>query len=140
MTSLSNPKGDFTMRIDIQANGFELTEALRQYAERHLHFALSWAGNDVRKIVVRLSDVNGPRGGKDKRCSIQIPMPRAQDVLIEDTESDMYVAIDRAVDRAERTLARKLERLHEYRHQRPVADDSFSADGDKVAARASLLH
>ena len=128
------------MRIDIQANGFELTEALRQHAEKRLQFALSWAGNDVRKIVVRLSDINGPRGGKDKRCTIQIPMPRAQDVVIEDTESDLYVAIDRAVDRAERALARKLERLHEHRHQRPVVDDSLRADGDEVAVPAPLLH
>ena len=128
------------MRIDIQANGFELTDALRQHAERRLQFALSWAGNDVRRIVVRLSDINGPRGGKDKRCTIQIPIPRAQDVLIEDTESDLYVAIDRAVDRAERTLARKLERLHEYRHQRPVADESVASNGDQDAAPTSLLH
>lgn len=123
------------MRIDIQANDFELTDALREHTERRLQFALSWAGNDVRKIVVRLSDINGPRGGKDKRCAIQIPMPRAQDVLIEDTESDMYVAIDRAVDRAERTLARKLERLHEHRHQRPFADEPPASD-DLVSSKA----
>lgn len=128
------------MRIDIQANGFELTDALRQHAERRLQFALSWASNDVRRIVVRLSDINGPRGGKDKRCTIQIPMPRAQDVLIEDTESDLYVAIDRAVERTERTLARKLERLHEHRHPRPVADDSLTSDGDQVAAPTLLVH
>ena len=127
------------MRIDIQANGFELTDALRQHTERRLQFAFSWAGNDVRKIVVRLSDINGPRGGKDKRCAIHIPMSRALDILIEDTESDLYVAIDRAVDRAERTLARKLERLHEHRHPRLVADDSERVVGDPVVA-ATLNH
>ena len=135
-----NPKGNITMRIDIQANGFELTDALRQHTERRLQFALSWAGNDVRKIVVRLSDINGPRGGKDKRCAIHIPIPRAQDVLIEDTESDLYVAIDRAIDRVERTLARKLERLHEHRHERPLIADSKDADDQPVLNPAPYLH
>ena len=127
------------MRIDVQAIGFELTDALRQHAEWRLLFALSWAGKDVRKVIVRLSDINGPRGGKDKRCRIQIPLPRALDVLIEDTESDLYEAIDRAVGRAERTLARKLERRHEHRHLRAVANDSVASD-DVPARHTAPLH
>ena len=90
------------MRIDIQARGFELSDGLREHTERRLQFALSWASHSVRTVTVRLSDVNGPRGGNDKCCSIQIPLVRAQDVVIEDTESDLYVAIDRAAERAER--------------------------------------
>lgn len=104
------------MRIDIQASGFKLTDGLREHTERRLQFALSWAVYDVRKVVVRLSDINGPRGGNDKRCYIQVPLPHKPDVVIEDTESDLYVAIDRAVDRAERSVARRLERLRRYRH------------------------
>jgi putative sigma-54 modulation protein len=53
------------MRIDIQTSGFKLTGGLREHTERRLRFALSWAVHDVRKVVVRLSDINGPRGGND---------------------------------------------------------------------------
>lgn len=104
------------MRIDIQTSGFKLTDSLRAHAEKRLQFALSWAVHDVRKVVVRLSDINGPRGGNDKRCHIQIPIPGRPDVVIEDTEPDLYVAIDHAVDRIERSVARRLERKHEHRH------------------------
>ncbi len=104
------------MRIDIQTRGFKLTDSLRQHTERRLQFALSWAVYEVRKVVVRLSDINGPRGGNDKRCYIQIPIPGSPDVVIEDTESDLYVAIDHAVSRIERSLARRLERKREYHH------------------------
>lgn len=105
------------MRIDIQARGFKLTDGLRQYTERRLKFALSWAAFEVRKVVVRFSDINGPRGGEDKRCYIQIPITGRPDIVIEDTESNLYTAIDHAVSRIERSVARRLERKREYRRE-----------------------
>ncbi|MEH6628462.1 MAG: HPF/RaiA family ribosome-associated protein [Motiliproteus sp.] len=124
------------MRIDIQTKGFELTDGLRQNVKRRLRFALSWASNDVDRIIVRLSDINGPRGGNDKRCAIQIPIPRMQDVIIEDTRADLYVAINRAVDRAEHTIARKLERRHEHRHQRMVVGEVVTSDDEQYVPEA----
>jgi ribosome-associated translation inhibitor RaiA len=35
------------------------------------------------------------------------------DVVIEDTEADLYIAIDRATDRAGRTIERRLTRQRE---------------------------
>ena len=122
------------MRINIQARGFELTEGLRQHTERRLQFAIDWAGDEVRTVNVRFSDINGPRGGNDKRCTIQIPIAGQNDVLIEDTEADLYVAIDRAADRAEQTLARKLERTREHKHQRfNVTDVETMSDAESTA-------
>lgn len=118
------------MRINIQARGFELTESLRQHTERRLQFAIDWASDEVRTVKVRFSDVNGPRGGNDKCCMIQIPIAGQHDVVIKDIEADLYVAIDRAAERIERSLSRKLERVREVQHQRLlVADmDADSAD------------
>lgn len=104
------------MQINIQARGFELTDDLREHIERRLQFALGWANDHLRQVSVHLSDENGPRGGKDKRCRIQIGFPGAPSVVIEDTEADVYVAIDRAADRTGRSVARRLERLRDHRH------------------------
>lgn len=98
------------MQIDIQARDFSLTDALRKYAERRIGFALTCCDDHIQKIVMRLSDINGPRGGEDKRCHLQVVLSGLPDVIIEDTESDMYVAIDRATDRAGRTLVRRIDR------------------------------
>ncbi len=98
------------MQIDIQARQFTLTDALREHAERRLRSALTCCNDHIQRIVMRLSDINGPRGGSDKRCHLQIVLAGMPDVIIEDTEADMYVAIDRATDRAGRTLVRKIER------------------------------
>ena len=96
------------MQIDIQSRGFALTHALREYTERRLRFALVHAGDHARRVTVRLLDVNGPRGGIDKRCRIQVMLNGLAAVVIEDTEANLYLAIDRAADRIGRNVMRRL--------------------------------
>ena len=103
-------KLETTMQIEIQARNFSLTPAMRGHVKRRLGFALSSRYEHIERILVRLSDINGPRGGNDKCCHIQVVLPQLADVVIEDTESNLYVAIDRAADRASRTVARRLTR------------------------------
>ncbi|WP_374680872.1 HPF/RaiA family ribosome-associated protein [Accumulibacter sp.] len=98
------------MHIVTRARGFDLSDEVREHVRRRLGFSLDWAYDRVISVLVVLSDVNGPRGGKDKRCRIQVAVTGAADVLIDDTQADLYVAIDRAVDRAGRTLARHVAR------------------------------
>ena len=98
------------MRIDIQARDFSLTDALRSHAEQRLRFALTCCDDRIQQVTIRLSDINGPRGGADKRCQLRVVLADLPDVMIEDTEVDLYIAIDRATDRAGRTVRRRLER------------------------------
>jgi ribosome-associated translation inhibitor RaiA len=62
---------------------------------------------------MRLSDINGPRGGVDKCCRLQVVLDGLPDVVVEDIETDLYVAIDRAASRAGRTSRRRLTRWRE---------------------------
>ncbi len=110
------------MQIDIQARDFSLTRALRNHIERRLGFALSTRYDRIKRILVRLSDINGPRGGNDKCCQLHVVMPGQADVIIEDTQANLYAAIDRAADRASRAVTRRLERLHDNNRGRSLAD------------------
>jgi ribosome-associated translation inhibitor RaiA len=98
------------MQVDIQCRGFELTEGLREHVRKRLACSLPTGGNTIQHVTVRLSDINGPRGGADKRCHIALRLNGLPRLVIEDTEADLYVAIDRAAGRAGRTLARRLAR------------------------------
>lgn len=124
------------MRLDIQSRGFDLTDGLRQHAEQRLRAALGWASSDVHKVTVRMSDINGPRGGQGNLCHIQVALRGTPNVVIEDTESDLYLAIDRAVDRAGRSVARRMERSRQYRRGflvRATSRDALvSADSQSV--------
>jgi len=98
------------MQIDIQARNFPLTDALRHHTRRRLGFALDARDDHIQRVIVRLSDINGPRGGADKCCHIQVVLNQLSDVVIEDTEVDLYAAIGRAADRAARAVGRRLGR------------------------------
>ena len=60
-----------------------------------------------------MGDANGPRGGADKLCKIEVVLEDAPAVLIEDAGADLYAAIDRAAERAGRNVAKRIERLRE---------------------------
>ena len=98
------------MHIDIQSLNFPLTDALRSHIKRRLGFSLISRYEYIQRVKVRLSDINGPRGGVDKCCQIQVVLSQLPDVVIKDTEADLYAAIDRAADRAGRTVDRRLQR------------------------------
>jgi len=98
------------MKIDMQARHFSLTKALRNHIKRRLGFALCAGTDQIQRIKVHLSDTNGPKGAADKRCKIQLVVPRIPDIVVEDTEANLYAAIDRAANRAGRTLRRRLMR------------------------------
>ena len=103
------------MRIHVRSRGFDLTNALRAHAERRLLFALGRFGRRVQSVMLRMDDVNGPRGGADKRCQIVARLVPWGDVRVEEPDGDLYGAIDRAADRLDRAVAREIERRREMR-------------------------
>ena len=119
------------MQIEIQARDFSLTQALRGYVERRLGFALSARYGSIDRIRVRLSDMNGPRGGSDKCCHVNVVLPGQAAVVIEDTESNLYLAIDRAADRASRTVARRLGRQRDRNRTGSRSTRELPGDTDR---------
>ena len=121
------------MHMNIQASGFFLTAALKAYTEKRLLTALGWAGKHLGELHVSLSDINGPRGGRDKRCRILVQISGGKGVVIEDTETDLYHAIDRAAERVDRAVVRRIEQLRGFSHVRVFgasANAKVIADGD----------
>ncbi|MDZ4202115.1 MAG: HPF/RaiA family ribosome-associated protein [Gallionella sp.] len=117
------------MNFQIQARGFTLTAGLRQHVAVRLAYALNHGRDIVSRIIVRLSDVNGPRGGVDKCCGIEVRRKGAPALIVEDIQADLYVAIDRASERMGRTLDRRLARQRDFSavsmsRQPPAAEEA----------------
>ncbi len=98
------------MSIQIQARGFDLTESLEAYVKHRIDMALGDRRDSLRAISVKLCDINGPRGGADKRCAVHVALPRRRSVFAQDVQPDMYDAIDRAVRKAAHSVRRKLSK------------------------------
>lgn len=96
------------MNLDIRSRGFALTPPLREHAERRLGFALARFSPRLGSVTMRLEDVNGPKGGEDKRCRIEARLEGHPALLAEATGDDLYRAIDTAADRLGRAVARAL--------------------------------
>ena len=103
------------MRILIRKTA-ALPRSLARLARHRLEFALGRFGTHVRSLTVRMTDLNGPRGGVDKHCLVAIRLtspPRL--IVIQDTDVEAEVAIARVAERAARVVARAVHRLTDWR-------------------------
>jgi ribosomal subunit interface protein len=93
------------MHVDIRWKGLPKSEALTHHVEHRLRFALHGFQERIRTVTVRFEDINGPRRGVDKRCSIELT--GAFGILVaEARDGDFYRAADLALSRAERAVAK----------------------------------
>ncbi|MGD8956585.1 MAG: HPF/RaiA family ribosome-associated protein [Chromatiaceae bacterium] len=103
------------MEIRIESPQFPATNALSSYLRRRLRDHLAFGSERIREVEAHLSDVNGRRGGQDKRCRLIVRLNQAPEVVVESTDSDLYVAIRRSADRVSRAVrrsfGRRLDRL-----------------------------
>jgi len=81
--------------------------------------ALKHGARALLGVRIHLLDVNGPqRGGVDKRCGVELRFTRGGTVVLEETDSDLYVAIDKAAGRSKQALLKRIERFRSRRRDR----------------------
>ncbi len=101
------------------ANGAQM----RDLSVARMRFALRRLRTFVPRAKVQFSDVNGPRGGVDKRCQVELTTEKAGTVVIASLARDWRTALDRSLGRATRVLTRSLQRV-----QKPVRDRSVKLE------------
>ncbi len=84
-----------------------------ELAVRRLRFVtrrLSWI---VPRARVRLSDVNGPRGGVDKQVHIELSTDGMGTVVVQAVGKDWRSTLDQALRKATKVLLRSLGRAQQ---------------------------
>lgn len=98
------------MIIVLNAKGFEDSEVIKGFAETKIRFALARFGPKIRHIDVMLSDINGPKGGEDKRCRVKLSFDALSSIVIQETCDDIYEAITLNAARLKRTVSRHIDK------------------------------
>lgn len=119
------------MRIEVRGQNVAHSPALWAYAERRLSIALRRIEKRVPVVMVRLVDENGEKGGVDKHCRIEVPLPRSRPVVVDEHHPDVYAAIDFAADRTARAVQREIARR---RAKRDEAIQFRKAEKGRIAA------
>lgn len=83
---------------------------MRDLSIERVRFALRRLTTFVPHAKVQFSDINGPRGGVDKRCQVELRTDNAGTVVITSLAHDWRTALDRSLGRATRVLKRSLQR------------------------------
>jgi len=82
----------------------------REVAVRRLRFVLRRLSWLVPRARVQLFDVNGPRGGVDKQCRVELKTANAGTVVVTAMAREWHDALDTALARSARTLVRTWRR------------------------------
>jgi hypothetical protein len=109
------------MQVLFNCRGGDATD-LRDLTVRRIRFVmrrLTWL---VPRATVHLSDVNGPRGGVDKRCQLTLRTDGRGTVVVTSMARDWRSAMDGALSRATRLLLRlcRHDRALQERGQRAI--------------------
>jgi hypothetical protein len=84
---------------------------MRAFATERLSFALRRLSWLVPRATVVLSDMNGSKGGLDKRCRVELTSPKTGPVVISTVAKDWRTALDSAVGLAAQTLFRSWQKI-----------------------------
>ena len=105
-----------TLMIELRSSNLPISDAMREHVERKIGFAVGRFAHRIRRLIVRFADVNGPKGGPDKRCRIIARLSPSGSVIVEATDADAYAAASQAALRLDERLSRMLTR----RRPRPL--------------------
>ena len=98
------------LAIEVRSKSPSVDVEVAQFVQYRMSFALDRLRH-LRRILVYVEDVNGPKGGTDKRCRIVAEFAFST-ILAQETQSTWQSAITRAIHRIARNAARQLQRMN----------------------------
>jgi len=98
------------MRIDVVGRHFEVTDAIRTYAEQKAAKLTKYYGG-VQMIRVTIEKTNSNHVG-EYDVELVIDVERHDDFISHATASDPYAAMDLVAEKGERQLRDHKEKLH----------------------------
>jgi len=113
------------MQVEMRCPAGQPGPGLAGLTKHRLQRALGRLANRVRRVRVCLNDVNGPRGGIDKRCRMRVDLFPRGAVVVEAFGEAFEQALLGAAERVVRRVRAVIERKRDAHRRRKVADQSM---------------
>ena len=98
------------MQVELRIRNTDLADVLRGYTDRRLRFAVSRFGDRVGHVVVTVSGLNGQGLAAAVNCHIGAELKPFGQLAVQESDLNLYTAIDRAAGRLGRLFALRLGR------------------------------
>lgn len=86
-------------------------------------FGLDRFQKSIREIDITIGDVNGPKGGQDKICRVQLRLYPRGVLVAKSTGASVMQAARIACDKVKEALARTLSKRRENRSSRKIKEE-----------------
>jgi hypothetical protein len=88
---------EFSPPAHVRGIGVTLTDDDHSYIRHKLRTMLGKFATSVQRVSVRVTDLNGPRGGVDKVCAIKVMLGGLPSVVVIRRHATVQAAIDAAL-------------------------------------------
>jgi len=98
------------MKIDITMQQGCSDNKISRKMARRVRLVLSRFAPSIQTVTIRITDTNGPKGGKDTRCIVSVKLASAGEIVVHSEGEKVLSVLSHCLSRAERAVRRSLER------------------------------
>lgn len=98
------------MNVRLIDGPIKTTDGMLAFVRDKVALGLAPFARNLRQVDVHIRDVNGPKGGVDKHCTIHAEQIGAESIVVRSHAADFYQAISDASRKLRRVLARSRKR------------------------------
>ena len=95
------------MKIDIKAYGFDPDNSLNHFTNCCVGFELGAQRRQIESVLIHVAHAPEPQDENNRHCLVEVDLYDGQRIITRDANSDLHVAIYRALERAGQMSARR---------------------------------
>lgn len=105
-----NATGSDCVKIDITMQPTFADNKISSQIDRRVRLALSRFRAAIQNVTIRITDINGPKGGVDMRCVVVVKLTPAGEIVVQGQGKDVFSAFNYCLPRVSRTITRSIAR------------------------------
>jgi hypothetical protein len=115
----------FPAPLSVKTRGVALTDDLLRLVRGSVCAAVGRFAGRIAEVFVWIEDTNGPRGGMDTRCRMDLRFTRRGRLTVSAVATNEFAAVGRAANRARVRLVRAFQKGRNGRRQRFDVEQSL---------------